>query len=72
LRAVGWPVVFVVECSRIPDCFEEDLGEADGVCRRAGAAGFEGAGGGVCDVFAMNVSSLYISGTWKWTYLTGG
>jgi hypothetical protein len=58
LRPVSRPVCFVVEGARVPDCFEEDLGETNGVCGGAGTSAFEGAGGGVCDVFAGDVGQL--------------
>lgn len=47
LRPVGGPVVPVVECGGVEDCFEENLGDANGVRGGAGPVGFEGARGGV-------------------------
>jgi hypothetical protein len=58
LRPVGWPICLIVEGTRVPDCFEKDLRESNGVRGGAGTSTFEGAGGGVCDVFAGDVGQL--------------
>jgi hypothetical protein len=41
LRAIGWPILFVVEFARVPDDLVEQLAHANGMRSWARAAGFE-------------------------------